>query len=137
MKIEVDDKNIINKLDKLQGKKYELALNKCCIQVENTAKEKCPVDSGQLRNSIKHKVESGVGEVGTNVSYAPYVEYGTGLFSSKGTGRKSPWSYQDTRGQWHTTAGQKPQPFLIPALNENKDFIIENSKKNWRVKING
>lgn len=43
-----------------------------------------PVDTGRLRNSItasSHlldgRLPGGEGEVGTNVEYAPYVEYGT------------------------------------------------------------
>ena len=61
------------------------------------------------------------GEVGTNVEYAPYVEYGTGVFNP---GRLTPWSYQDASGEWHTTTGQKPQPFLVPALDSNRDKIL-------------
>ena len=47
------------------------ALNESCLLVENTAKENCPVDSGQLRNSITSNVSGETGEVGTNVEYAP------------------------------------------------------------------
>ena len=97
------------------------ALNESCLLVENTAKENCPVDSGQLRNSITSNVSGETGEVGTNVEYAPYVEYGTGVYNS---GRLTPWSYQDASGEWHTTTGQKPQPFLVPALDSNRDKIL-------------
>ena len=51
------------------------------------------------------------------------VEYGTGLFAEAGNGRQTPWSYQDADGQWHTTIGQQPQPFLRPALDANKQKI--------------
>lgn len=48
---------------------------------ESHAKEYCPVDTGNLRNSITHDhKESGdkaTVYVGTNVEYAPYVELGT------------------------------------------------------------
>ena len=97
------------------------ALNESCLLVENTAKENCPVDSGQLRNSITSNVSGEKGEVGTNVEYAPYVEYGTGVFNP---GRLTPWSYQDASGEWHTTTGQPPQPFLVPALDSNRDKIL-------------
>lgn len=109
------------------------ALNDSCLLVENTAKENCPVASGQLRNSITSKVTGERGEVGTNVEYAPYVEYGTGVFNP---GRLTPWSYQDASGEWHTTTGQKPQPFLVPALDSNRDEIIkifdEKVKEGWK-----
>ena len=53
------------------------------------------------------------------------VEYGTGLFAENGNGRKDvPWNYQDDKGEWHSTRGQKPQPFMRPALNENRTEII-------------
>ena len=106
---------------KLSAVDLKDALNESCLLVENTAKENCPVDSGQLRNSITSNVSGEKGEVGTNVEYAPYVEYGTGVFNP---GRLTPWSYQDASGEWHTTTGQKPQPFLVPALDSNRDKIL-------------
>lgn len=100
-------------------------LTKACILVQNDAKRNCPVDTGQLRSSITYEVEPQQGVIGTNVEYAPYVEYGTGIWSSKGDGRQDRWSYQDAEGNWHSTIGQKPQPFLHPALQANKDGIME------------
>lgn len=122
---------IIN-LDKLNYKLETLAkldvskaLNKACLVVENEAKRLCPVDTGDLRNSITHEVDDGVGIVGTNKEYAPYVEYGTGIFAVEGNGRDTPWSYQDDEGNWHTTIGQKPQPFLEPAARIKKKLVIK------------
>lgn len=116
---------LISKLENLKNIDLDEVLNKACILVENDAKKKCPVDKGYLRNSITHEVEGKEAVVGTNTEYAPYVEIGTGIFSSEGTGRQTKWSYQDAEGHWHTTIGQKPQPFLHPALNENRDKIIQ------------
>lgn len=47
-------------------------------EAEGYAKDECPVDTGRLRNSIAHAVESEEKAVvvGTNVEYAVYVEYG-------------------------------------------------------------
>ena len=75
--------------------------------------------------SITHYVEGDTGVVGTNKQYAPYVEYGTGLFAREGNGRQTPWSYQDAKGEWHSTKGQKPQPFLEPALLDKQKEIIK------------
>lgn len=51
------------------------------IIMQNTARELCPVDTGRLRSSITMKQGEGVNgpyvEVGTNVAYAAWVEYGT------------------------------------------------------------
>lgn len=47
-------------------------------EAEGYAKDECPVDTGALRNSISNEViedEQAV-YIGTNVEYAPYVEYG-------------------------------------------------------------
>lgn len=51
------------------------------LAVERAAKRLCPVDTGRLRSSITHEIQKDgrglVGVVGTNVSYAAYVEFGT------------------------------------------------------------
>lgn len=119
MKVEVLGASAL--MAKLSAVDLQEALNDSCLLVENTAKENCPVDSGQLRNSITSNVSGETGEVGTNVEYAPYVEYGTGVFNP---GRLTPWSYKDASGEWHTTTGQKPQPFLVPALDSNRAEIL-------------
>jgi HK97 gp10 family phage protein len=103
-------------------------MGKACAFVERAAKEKAPKDTGALRGSITSKVEiDGVDVVGvvyTPLEYAPYVEYGTGLFAEKGGRADVPWSYQDDEGNWHSTSGQKPQPFMRPALDENRQAIV-------------
>lgn len=78
-----------------------------------------PVDSSHLQQSITHIVDpqEKTAYIGTNVDYAPYVELGTGRYYPGG--RPTPWSYQDSDGQWHTTSGQEPQPFLKPAVEDH------------------
>lgn len=120
---------LIEKLDKLENIEVEPMLNRCCVVVENAAKQKCPVASGQLRSSITHKVEGNEGKVGTNVEYAPYVEYGTGVFATKGGGRTTPWRYCDANGKWHTTTGRKSRPFMMPALRDNRGKVLEEMRK--------
>lgn len=55
------------------------ALEEVGLAAEGFAKRRCPVDTGNLRNSITHVVESAEDAVyvGTNVEYAAYVELGT------------------------------------------------------------
>ena len=115
---------LIGKLNKLSNQQMDQALNKACILVENQAKENCPVDTGELRMSITHYVEGDTGVVGTNKQYAPYVEYGTGLFAENGGREDVPWRYKDDKGKWHSTSGQEPQPFMRPALDENREEIL-------------
>ena len=105
------------------------ALERCGLKGESLAKEELSkpklhangevrptVDTGNLRNSISHKVDSKEKSVyiGTNNEYAAYVELGTGKYAEGG--RQDPWVYQDSEGKWHYTNGQKPQPYLKPAV---------------------
>ena len=99
------------------------ALGKCCALVERSAKMKAPKDTGELRRSITSKVEGNVGIVFTPLEYAPYIEYGTGLFAENGGRQDVPWCYKDDEGNWHSTSGMKPQPFMRPALQENREQI--------------
>ena len=93
--------------------------------VEDEAKLRCPYDNGELRRRITHQVQDTVGVVGTNVSYAPYVHEGTGIYAADGQGRKEvPWRYQDEEGQWHSTSGQKPQPFLRDAMDSLQGELL-------------
>lgn len=85
------------------------------------------VRTGNLRNSITHDTvandHSITIAVGSAVQYAPYVELGTGVYAENGTGRKTPWRYQDAKGDWHTTSGMPARPFLRPAVeNHLKDY---------------
>jgi HK97 gp10 family phage protein len=71
-------------------------LERFALDVQNRARELCPVDTGRLRSSVIHTMgtdEHGpYADIGTNVEYAPYVEFGTS----------------------HSAA----QPYLRPALHE-------------------
>lgn len=82
------------------------ALEEIGLAAEGYAKRACPVDTGNLRNSITHAVEGSEDAVyvGTNVEYAPYVEMGT-----------------------RRTAAQ---PFLRPAATEHGSTYREILKRN-------
>jgi len=63
-------------LDEVEQKKRR-ALEIIGGKAETYAKQLCPVDTGNLRNSITHvQVNDSTEAVGTNVEYAPYVELG-------------------------------------------------------------
>ena len=102
------------------------ALERCGMQGESYAKDLVPVDTGDLRNSISHKVDEAEPAVyiGTNKEHGPYVELGTGIHAESGGGRQTPWVYQDAKGDWHHTRGQKAQPFLKPAVADHKQTYI-------------
>ena len=120
---------IIDKIEDFDDvREMTSAMQDACNIVESAAKDKAPKDTGALRRSITSKVEvtgnSIEGIVYTPLEYAPYQEYGTGLFAENGNGRKTPWVYMDDKGNYHYTRGQHPQPYMRPALEENKDKII-------------
>ena len=111
------------------------ALERCGQQAEGYAKDLCPVDTGQLRNSISHVVDDGenVVYVGTPLDYGTYVELGTGIYAEGGGGRPTPWVYQDAKGNWHYTRGNPAQPFLAPAVKDHQTTyrnIIEDELQN-------
>lgn len=117
---------LIARLDKMSD---EAALRKnletAALLVERSAKQKAPKDTGALRRSITSRVEGLEGIIYTPLEYAPYIEYGTGLFA-EGNGRKDvPWNYQDDKGNWHSTSGLKPHPFMRPSLDENREKIVD------------
>lgn len=109
-------------------------LEKCGLVAEGYAKRLCPVDTGNLRNSITHMIDEQepAAIIGTNNEYAVYVELGTGIYA-EGGGRPTPWVYQDAKGNWHYTRGNKAQPFLKPAaadhVGQYRD-ILESELKN-------
>lgn len=110
-------------------------LEKCGLVAEGYAKKLCPVDTGNLRNSITHVVDEQEPAViiGTDSEYGGYVELGTGIYAEGGGGRPTPWVYQDAKGNWHWTAGNKAQPYLKPAAaNYAAQYrqIVEDEMKN-------
>jgi HK97 gp10 family phage protein len=118
--------DVLEAIDNIaSGDVIKQRLGLACALVERAAKEKAPKDNGELRRSITSKVEGTTGIVFTPLEYAPYVEYGTGLFAEVAGRKDTPWSYQDEEGEWHSTSGQKPQPFMRPALNDNRTEILK------------
>ena len=110
------------KLPETVEKAISDGINMAAGVVEGSAKRLCPVDTGHLRGSIHVMKEATPNNmkaiVGTNVEYAPYVEFGTGVRGqSTNKNTKVAVSYKQ---DW---AGQSAQPFLAPALRNNKDRI--------------
>lgn len=118
-------KNLENKISSNERE----VLGKACAMIERDAKILAPKDTGALRRSIASRIEEEDGEltgiVFTPLEYAPYVEFGTGLFAEGGNGRKTPWAYEDEKtGEVIWTSGQHPQPYMRPALDNNREQII-------------
>ena len=120
---------ILDSLDKLADtKQLNDTMGQVCALVERDAKQNAPKDTGALARSIQSKVENNNGSIQgvvfTPLEYAPYVEFGTGLFAESGGRTDVPWSYQDDEGNWHTTKGQSPQPYMRPAIDNNREKIV-------------
>ena len=100
-------------------------LETCGLVAEGYAKKLAPVDTGNLRNSITHTVdeEEPAAYIGSNAEYASYVCLGTGKYAEGG--RPTPWVYQDAKGKFHWTAGNKAKPFLKPAVADHKEQYRE------------
>lgn len=120
----------INSYAEHKKRQIEAGLTRACITVQESAMEKCPKDSDALRQSIGYKIQKNgarsEGIVGSGLEYAPYVHEGTGIHSRTGRGRKDvPWSYMDEEGNYHSTDGMEPRPFLEEARNECRDRIVQ------------
>ena len=124
---------VINALQNLvSGGKLQNALAKAGEVVRADAVDNCPVDTGFLKEHITSTVEGDSAVIGTNVEYAPYVEFGTGAQGDKSVAHttKKHWTYY-SGGRFYTTSGHAPQPFLVPALKNNIPQIIEAFKNGF------
>lgn len=129
----------------------ECSLKQACALIEGEAVKKAPKS---IQPTITSKIEDLTGIVFTPLWYAPYVEYGTGIHAEgKGGGRTDvPWVFVEGSGQREGkssktytletakqamamlrqkglpafyTYGQKPQPYMRPALDENREKVLE------------
>lgn len=125
MIVKIDANSLLKRIDKMGSEtNISAAIGKACALVEGEAKKKAPKDTGALRRSISSTVKGTEGIIFTPLEYAPYVEYGTGLFAEKGGRKDVPWYYKDEEGKWHRSSGQHPHPYMRPALNENREEIL-------------
>jgi len=100
------DKLLIDKLNRLAGVDVSPMVQRSAERIRSAAVLLVPVNHGELRNSIKTRVESTekavTGVVYTDKSYAPYVEFGTGpkgAASHEGISPEVAVSYKAT-GWW-------------------------------------
>ena len=111
-------------------KAVEEALKSGIAVILQHAEENCPVGTGELKRSLSVEVYPKEAEavIYTNCEYAPYVEFGTGIYATQGGGRETPWVYpyiKDGEQKFATTRGQAPNPFLGKALRQSKKEIMD------------
>lgn len=107
-------------------------LERASRTVQVAAKEKAPVDRGRLRSSIATEVRETEAEIGTDLFYAPFVEFGTRPHFPPPSALQ-PWARRHgfppgLRGAFLVarkiaSRGTPAQPFLLPALNESRGEI--------------
>ena len=99
-------------------------------KIESYAKGLVPVDTGALRNSITHAVDGDTVLAGSAISYAPYVELGTG----KDYSPPPEWMENNApRGAGIISRSVKPRPYLRPAVENHLDEyknVIETELRN-------
>lgn len=100
-------------------------------KVQRSAKslirQKGAYDTGNLhKNIVVEKIEKGY-IVGTNIKYAPFVEFGTGTRGDPTVShtQREKWRYKDSQGRWHTAHAMRPRPFMRPAFNANRKYVIK------------
>jgi bacteriophage protein of unknown function (DUF646) len=128
--------------------------------VQADAKLRAPANDGELRKRIRVRVKMEgdrvVGEVYTNLKYAPYVEFGTGPIGQANhlgispevsvTYKSNPWYVHEDQidvgsyhfqkiGEFYKMYGQPAQPYLYPALKDNQERVSKNISNYVRRKI--
>lgn len=142
------DSDIINKLNidkflkragvKIQGYAKDMLINSPEAQEHTNHNQ----DTGALLRSIlptdvKHDGNKHYVQVGSNIEYAPYIEFGSGIYAENGDGRQDPWKIHlrhpvEINGkmtEWVTISGIKPSPFLRPALLQYEQEYKDDMKK--------
>ena len=141
---------LTQRFNKIANMELKTAMNKATQLVHGQAKALAPVDKGGLAGSIHMQVkdtgEELQGRVYTNLEYAPYVEFGTGVtgngtypYQIEGLNleyKNKGWAYYDEdKGEWIYTKGQKAQPYMYPALKENEKTIKRIFKDGVKTKL--
>lgn len=116
----------LHKLGRDVRKELEKAIEDSCQDWEREAKRHCPVKTGRLKSSITHEVSRRggliVGAVGSNVKYAPYVEFGTERIKVGSPERpRTTWT---AKAETHTTSPEW-MPFLRSSWLIIRDKVIK------------
>ena len=105
--------------------------------IQAYCKAECPVDTGELQNSIIEETSGGGGsytsEVGPTAPHGIYVEMGTGIYAG---GRQTPWTYMGGDGKFYPTRGQPPQPYMEPGFEEGKEEAVQKLTEEVRKALN-
>ena len=118
--------------EQLSGVPMAQAMKDAALYVTAGARRLAPVDTGRLRASIIPEIRvmtnEVVGVVGSNVVYAPYMEFGTRPHWAP-PGALSTWARRHGRTEFYirsliATRGLKPRKYLQGGFEANKTRII-------------
>lgn len=108
-------------------------LHEAAGELEAQVKRNTAVDTGQLKASWSYVVDKDALEarVGSPLENAIWEEFGTGEYALEGNGRKTPWKYQDAKGNWHCTTGKRPRRALHKAYESLKNEIVKMARRKF------
>jgi HK97 gp10 family phage protein len=115
------ERHVIREIKRIVAETAEMAVSQM--------KALAPVGDGNLKRSIDVTYAQGglTAIIRVGASYAIYIEYGTGIYSTEGTGRQDPWVYFKN-GRYYFTRGIRPQPFWNPS--------VESAMRHFRDEMN-
>lgn len=124
----------------IRGQPFVDTMHEATLVVERDAKILAPVDTGRLRSSITSQIRKQgrtvQGVVGSNVTYAPYQELGTGVHVGRSAYFPPPaalevWAKRHGFPNGFVVAmaiyragGTKPRRFLQGAFEQNRARIV-------------
>ena len=136
---------LLSQIDSFGDDSKRLAVavtNMTADSIVTNAKQKAPVDLGQLRQSIgntKATIQTNRSLIFANTPYAAYVEFGTGCKVSIPKGFEQ--LAAQFRGKGIRQVNLRPQPYLIPSyllgLNEYGEKlqkVLEKEAKKYNAK---
>jgi HK97 gp10 family phage protein len=115
----------------MHGQPMQDGMEKAALMVTRSARIKAPVDTGRLRSSIMPEVRvKGTevqGVIGSNVTYAPFVELGTKPHFPP-IEAVAVWAARHGMSAYAVALaiarrGTKAHPYLQPAFDENRSAI--------------
>ncbi|MEG0618748.1 MAG: HK97 gp10 family phage protein [Bacilli bacterium] len=120
----------LGRLNKISDVNINESVKQATTFVHAQAKALAPVSTGALASSIHMDVKNSgktiEGRVYTNLQYAPYVEFGTGI---RGNG-SYPYTLKDIKLEYKDNwQGMNAQPYMYSALKRSEKYITEMIKK--------
>lgn len=103
------EKRVIREIKRVVAETAEMIVSQ--------AKALAPVDDGSLKASISVDYMRGglTAHIQVGSFYGIFVEFGTGIYSTEGNGRQTPWVYFKN-GKYYFTRGMRAQPYWGPAI---------------------